>query len=148
MEKEVFLQRGSGSLKKGLATSFFLGGSGCLAAFLYAVLQGESGTAYLSPFFGWWLALSCFCGGLAAGIRGGAGFWVRSAPIGLIFGGFFLLLLYAFAPESLGAGESLVYLGGAALLSSAGALGGANIKPGKKRRRVVSVDKSRAKTVK
>ncbi|MDH7577182.1 MAG: hypothetical protein QHH75_04990 [Bacillota bacterium] len=141
-KKGFFLRgsgRGSGSLKRGLATSFLLGGLGCLAALLYA-LQGGSETIYLSSFLVWWLAFSCFCGGLVAGIRGGSGLWLSSAPLGLVFAGFFLILFYGFAPRGVGAGELLVYLGGAAFLASAGALGGANWKsglsPGRKKRQV------------
>ncbi len=130
--------RGSGPLKSGLAASFLLGGTGCFAALLYAA-WGTGGAVYLSSFLVWWLALSCLGGGCIAGLRGGAGFWLRSASIGVAFACFFLLPLYAFAPGSLDLRDWVVYPGGAALLSSAGALGGANLKPARNKKRGTQV---------
>jgi len=119
-------KRGSTPLQAGLTTSLFLVASGFAGAVCWA-MNSPGRVVYLSSFAGLWLALACFGGGLAAGVLGGIGIWPRAGGIGLAIGTLALLALWWIAPGSVAVWESAACLVVPAVMSSLGALAGANL---------------------
>ena len=66
-------------ISRGAATSLLLIVSGLAAALLCALTWGR-GSIWLSPLICWWVALSCFTGGLITGLRGGPRSLVAGRP--------------------------------------------------------------------
>lgn len=113
------------ALLLGLGISFLLISAGVLLAFVYAMISDQV-NFYLSSYFTAVFFLSVFCGGYAAGKKGGIKSWVPAGLIGLITGGTFLLLFYVTASFVPGLRELLAMLFLPTLLSSTGALVAAN----------------------
>lgn len=109
----------------GLGISFLLISAGVLLAFVYAIISDQV-NFYLSSYFTAVFFLSVFCGGYAAGKKGGIRSWVPAGLIGLFTGGTVLLLFYVTASFVPGFRELLTMLFLPTLLSSTGALIAAN----------------------
>ncbi|MDD4403093.1 MAG: hypothetical protein PHI24_14920 [Desulfitobacteriaceae bacterium] len=113
------------ALLLGLGISFLLISAGVLLAFVYAMISDQV-NFYLSSYFTAVFFLSVFCGGYAAGKKGGIKSWVPAGLIGLITGGTVLFLFYVTASFVPGLRELLAMLFLPTLLSSTGALVAAN----------------------
>ncbi|MGI6406287.1 MAG: hypothetical protein ACOX2E_07515 [Syntrophaceticus sp.] len=113
------------ALLLGLGASFLLVLAGVLLAFVYAIISDQV-TFHLSSYFACVFFLSVFCGGYAAGKKGGIRSWVSAGLIGLFTGGTVLLLFYMTASFVPGLSELLAMLFLPTLLSSTGALVAAN----------------------
>ncbi|HHW41799.1 MAG TPA: hypothetical protein GXX19_11770 [Syntrophomonadaceae bacterium] len=119
-------KRGYPPLQAGLATSLFLVASGFAGALCWALIS-PGRVVCLSSFAGLWLVLACFGGGLAAGVLGRIGTWPRAGGIGLVVGTMVLLGLRWISPGSLAVREIAACLLVPAVISSLGALAGANL---------------------
>ncbi|HAF17839.1 MAG: hypothetical protein ACN4A7_03655 [Thermacetogeniaceae bacterium] len=119
------------ALLLGMGTSFLLILAGVVLAFVYAIISAQT-TLHLSFYFTCVFFLSVFCGGYAAGSKGGIRSWVPAGLIGLITGGLVLLLFYSTAFFIPGLTELLTMILLPAFVSSTGALLAAN--RGSKRR--------------
>lgn len=117
---------GFAPLRTGMAVSLSLIAAGLAGALVYALTRGQ-GPVWLSPFYAWWISLSCAAGGLVAGLRGGPGVWWPAGQIGVLGGGLVLVLLVLLAPESLGFSDLFTYVLLPAGLSCASALASANL---------------------
>ncbi len=120
-------KRGSTPLQAGLAASLFLVASGFAGAVCWA-LNSPGRVVCLSSFAGLWLVMACFGGGLAAGVLGGIGIWPRAGGIGLVIGTMVLLGLWWISPAGLALREIAACLVVPAVMSSLGALAGANLR--------------------
>jgi len=113
------------ALLTGVGISLLITLGGALLAVVYIVLSAKE-TYYLSSYFAVVLFVSVFCGGYAAGLKGGVGNWMPAGLIGAFTGGMLLLLLYILVPLAPGVGELLKLLLLPALFSCSGALISAN----------------------
>ncbi|MFY9141084.1 MAG: hypothetical protein WBJ83_07210 [Thermacetogeniaceae bacterium] len=113
------------ALLLGMGTSFLLILAGVVLAFVYAIFSAQT-TLHLSFYFSCVFFLSVFCGGYAAGSKGGIRSWVPAGLIGPITGGLVLLLFYSTAFFIPGLTELLTMILLPAFVSSTGALLAAN----------------------
>ncbi|HHY40333.1 MAG TPA: hypothetical protein GX502_03705 [Syntrophaceticus sp.] len=113
------------ALLLGMGTSFLLILAGVVLVLVYAIISDQT-TIHLSFYFTCIFFLSVFCGGYAAGIKGGIRNWVPAGLIGPITGGMVLLLFYSTAFFIPGLTELLTMILVPAFVSSTGALLAAN----------------------
>lgn len=119
-------KRGSAPLQAGLATSLLLIIFGFTAVFCWA-MAAPVRTVYLSSFTGLWVVLASLVGGLTAGVFGRTGMWRRAGMPGMVVGVLALLLLWGISPGSPTVWEIAACLVVLPVISSLGALLGANL---------------------